>query len=101
MTGLGNGAASLYSSFNEARASPFFKTMNTIFTVHGTTEDLVRVCFKHLLFSIEPMGTRWQQCGMDFMVTTKRKLSIGECKAIEANLREWGAKRVTACWEAR
>ena len=75
--------------------------MTTIFTVHGTTEDLVRVCFKPVLFTIEPMGTRWQQCGMDFMVTIKRKLSIGECKAIEANLREWGAKRVTACWEAR
>lgn len=75
--------------------------MNTVFTVHGTTEDLVRVCFKPILFTIEPMGTRWQQCGMDFMVTIERKLSLHECKDIETNLRERGAKRVTACWEAR
>jgi hypothetical protein len=61
----------------------------------------VRVCFKPLLFTIEPMGTRWQQCGMDFMVTIERQLFTDECKAIEANLREWGAKRVTACWGAR
>jgi hypothetical protein len=74
--------------------------MNTVFTVHGTTEDLVRVCFKGFPFSIEPMGTRWQQCGMDFMVTVERKLSVKTCKAIEAHLRGWAAKRITACWEA-
>ena len=75
--------------------------MNTIFTVHGTTEDFVKLCFKPFPFTIEPMGTHWQRCGMDFMVTVERKLSVKACKAIEAHLREWAAKRVTACWEAR
>jgi hypothetical protein len=75
--------------------------ISTVFTVHGTTEDLVKACFKPILFTIEPMGTRWQQCGMDFMVTIERQLFTDECKAIEAKLREWGANRVTACWEAR
>jgi len=74
--------------------------ISTVFTVHGTTEDLVRICFKHLPFTIEPMGTRWQQCGIDFMVTVEPMLSVKACEAIESHLREWGAKRVTACWEA-